>query len=43
VSEGQFLDAVRTFAEEGWPAIEKAREEYREREAKASARQEGAP
>ena len=42
MSEGQFLDAVRTFAKEGWPAIEKDREEYREREAKASARREGA-
>jgi hypothetical protein len=40
VSQSDFLAAVRDFAKEGWPAIEKARRDYAEREAKARARQE---
>jgi phospholipid/cholesterol/gamma-HCH transport system substrate-binding protein len=41
VSEEQFRSAVQKFVKEGLPAIEKARERYRAREARARARQEG--
>ena len=39
VSEGQFDKAVSEFAE-AWPEIEKARKEWRRREAEAAAKQE---
>jgi phospholipid/cholesterol/gamma-HCH transport system substrate-binding protein len=41
VSEDKFAAAVRRFAEEGMPAIERAREAYAAREARAAGRQEG--
>jgi phospholipid/cholesterol/gamma-HCH transport system substrate-binding protein len=41
VSKGAFAAAARRFAREGWPAIERARAEYRRRERRAAARQGG--
>jgi phospholipid/cholesterol/gamma-HCH transport system substrate-binding protein len=41
VSGGAFAAAARRFAREGWPAIERARSDYRRRERRAAARQGG--
>jgi phospholipid/cholesterol/gamma-HCH transport system substrate-binding protein len=41
VSEDAFAAAARRFAREGWPAIERARTEYRRRERRAAAREGG--
>jgi hypothetical protein len=36
ITEGRFLDAVQRFADEGWPAIERARELLGQREREAA-------
>jgi phospholipid/cholesterol/gamma-HCH transport system substrate-binding protein len=41
VSEGAFAAAARRFVREGWPAIERARAEYRKRERRAAVRHGG--
>jgi phospholipid/cholesterol/gamma-HCH transport system substrate-binding protein len=41
VSKGAFAAAARRFAKDGWPAIERARAEYRRRERRAAHRREG--